>query len=295
MLKNISKIFKFINRFMCRQKSINIFNKKYSMNTQCGVGNSLKSAIITNSWSYDLYSKIFNYKNNNICFLDIGANIGQTLLIVKSANPQIVYYGFEPNPTCINFLNNLLELNNFSETYVFPVALAEKTEILELLVAKKVPASPGATLVEDLRPAAKDQCLKKFVPAFSFKDIKSRIHHEMNFIKIDVEGFEYEVLSSLQEQIMLSKPIILCEILWASKTADIKVWQDKLNRIEALIEKLGYKKYRVEKSADLQKVTRLTPIEKIETKTWSRDNADECDYLIISSENKDIISLFNIT
>ena len=35
-------------------------------------------------------------------FIDVGVNIGQTLLKLKSVSSEIDYIGFEPNPICVN-------------------------------------------------------------------------------------------------------------------------------------------------------------------------------------------------
>lgn len=45
--------------------------------------------------------------------VDIGANVGQTLVKAKLAAPGRTYYGFEPNPACFHYLEALVQANGW--------------------------------------------------------------------------------------------------------------------------------------------------------------------------------------
>jgi len=47
----------------------------------------------------DLLKKILLLKDG--VFIDIGMNLGQTLIKLKCVDPNIRYFGFEPNPGCV--------------------------------------------------------------------------------------------------------------------------------------------------------------------------------------------------
>ena len=51
---------------------------------------------------------------NDYAFMDVGVNIGQTLCQVKSIDNKRIYYGFEPNPACNMFVEELIRINKFS-------------------------------------------------------------------------------------------------------------------------------------------------------------------------------------
>lgn len=53
-------------------------------------------------WMHEILSQILTY--NYDLFIDVKANIGQTLCKVKMANPNLDYIGFEPNTVC-NYSN----------------------------------------------------------------------------------------------------------------------------------------------------------------------------------------------
>ena len=65
-------------------------------------------------------------------FLDIGVNLGQTLLKVKAIDPQRPYVGFEPNPACVFYLHELISMNQIQEASIFPVAPAQATGLPQL-------------------------------------------------------------------------------------------------------------------------------------------------------------------
>src|SRR5690606_12356138 len=60
-------------------------------------------------WLSDLVKKM--QVDERTIFLDVGVNIGQTILQVKAIYPKIRYIGFEPNSVCVAYLNHLVTLN----------------------------------------------------------------------------------------------------------------------------------------------------------------------------------------
>jgi hypothetical protein len=67
-------------------------------------------------------------KQNNGAFLDVGVNIGQTLCQVKSIDFQREYFGFEPNPACNMFVEELVRINKFPCVKIFRLAFFLKTQ-----------------------------------------------------------------------------------------------------------------------------------------------------------------------
>ena len=68
-------------------------------------------------WMYSLLKTLLEIKEG--LFIDVGINIGQTLIYLRSVNSFIEYMGFEPNPNCIFYLNYLIEENSFQNNQTF--------------------------------------------------------------------------------------------------------------------------------------------------------------------------------
>tara|TARA_B110000046_G_C12980413_1_gene393048 strand:- start:584 stop:1096 length:513 start_codon:yes stop_codon:yes gene_type:complete len=98
----------------------------------------------------DLLIKIFSLKDNLSTFVDVGVNIGQTLLRLKTIYPEIDYLGFEPNSTCTAYVQKLIAINKFKNCTVQNVALS--TEIGTLQLEKDSDTDSRASLIHNLRP-----------------------------------------------------------------------------------------------------------------------------------------------
>ena len=57
------------------------------------------------NWKTDLIKRLV--LPNDGAFIDVGANVGQTLLDTLNAHPMVQYIGFEPNPSCVFYLRTL--------------------------------------------------------------------------------------------------------------------------------------------------------------------------------------------
>lgn len=87
-------------------------------------GMGLENFLIKEEW-LDLL--IRNYVNQNKgAFVDVGVNIGQTLIKVKTQYPNLEYIGFEPNTACNFYTTLLIQKNNFKNCIVQNYALNDK-------------------------------------------------------------------------------------------------------------------------------------------------------------------------
>lgn len=213
--------------------------------------------------------KIDDYK-----FIDVGANIGQTLLKIKGISPDINYIGFEPNPSCNHYLNVLIERNRIQGAAVIPVGISDKNDIEELALYNNTSVDGSASLVKDFRPGNKIY-KKKLVPVLDVKTLRRKIKFDkMSILKIDVEGAEYEVLSSLKEEIKINQPIIFIEILPVYSMEQSKRLS-KQQKIEEMISELNYFIYKIwlHKNS-LQSLERIDQI-------GMNSDIDQCDYIFV--------------
>jgi tRNA G46 methylase TrmB len=81
-------------------------------------------------WLDEILSKLLK---NDGTFLDIGANVGQTMIKVLSRFPHVRYLAIEPNKHCVKYLRALSEANNFKSVKILEYALSETEGEAELL------------------------------------------------------------------------------------------------------------------------------------------------------------------
>ncbi len=138
-------------------------------------------------------------------FVDVGAYVGFFSLYAsyKVGNSGEVIC-FEPNPESYKVLMENLKINGINNVRAFNFALGSKECFLELTMPHgKTPSE--STLMEEEG--------KKFkVKVVRFDDIINELGIErVSMIKIDVEGWENEVIGGMIKTIEKFKPIILVE------------------------------------------------------------------------------------
>jgi len=201
--------------------------------------NGKDNLIDSEKWMTQLLTMLFDRKHGS--FVDVGANIGQTLLKVKSINPTIKYYGFEPNPICVFYLNELIAKNKFETVSLFPVGISNKTEVRELHFFYDSDTDAAASMISDFRPW--QQVLKKmYIPCYTISDLKNFVDlSKIGIIKIDVEGAELEVLNGVSKAIDEARPFIIAEILPVYKVEN----KDRFERQHKIGEFLTNRKYKI--------------------------------------------------
>jgi len=140
-------------------------------------------------------------------FVDIGANLGYyTCLALHYGKPAIAFEPQQQNLQCL--FQNLISNGWQDKAEVFPLALSEGPGLLTLYGA----SGPSASLVKNW--AGYSSLYKKIVPVTTLDNILSgRFPDKRLFIKIDVEGAEYQVLNGGLNTIKRSiKPVWLLEV-----------------------------------------------------------------------------------
>lgn len=171
--------------------------------------------------------------SSSACLWDIGANLGSVSLPLLRACPNLTAVLFEPNPaTCARLLRNL-ELNPdlSRRAKVLPVALSNVKEWRILFNANAKGNSGIGTLL------ATDNNEEQVGPMIEVRrgDDLSTALPLPEFVKIDVEGFEFEVLQGLGAMLDSVKTII-----FEHSTYMLCRRQMALNAVSDLLQDKGY-------------------------------------------------------
>jgi FkbM family methyltransferase len=135
--------------------------------------------------------------------IDIGANIGiVTVLLAKLVGKLGHVHSFEPNPSLSSSIRQAIKRNQINNTTVHAVALGSKNETLELIIPKG--NAGAASLIRDSNRSESDIVNVPVVPLDQL--CKEKNINSIRLIKIDVEGFEYEVFLGAQHVLSNIKP-----------------------------------------------------------------------------------------
>lgn len=162
--------------------------------------------------------------------LDIGANIGVMTYYFAKKLPQTAVHSFEPVPDNLKVLLRVKSKFGLFNVKIHPYALGDKAGKVTMIMPefKKVYLH-GLSYIQQERNESKgtiyDVDLKNLDELVEFEGVK------INAVKIDVEGYELNVLEGAGRLISKNRPLIYCE-LWEN---------DNRKKSLELISKLDYK------------------------------------------------------
>jgi FkbM family methyltransferase len=144
-------------------------------------------------------------------FVDVGVNVGHTLVKVKAIDPAREYVGFEPNPNCLQYAQHLMTINQFKRCTIVPAGLSSRSGLMKLFFNPDV--DPSATIVERFREPER-YARSMFVPVYVGDEVLEDLGiTDVAIVKIDVEGGELDVIEGLTRTFSRSAPFVFCEVL----------------------------------------------------------------------------------
>ena len=171
-----------------------------------------------------LYEGLKYVSNFNVA-VDVGANIGTwSIEMAKHFNKVYSFEIYPPTFECLK--KNIEERNLENKIFINLCGLGDKRERVSLMNDEKI-HNTVASLAISYKGELKYDVLT--LDDFTFEDL--------NFLKIDVEGYEAKVLIGGKKTITKFKPIILLEY----KERKAKFFGG-VKMIDAAIKELNYKK-----------------------------------------------------
>ena len=176
---------------------------------------------------YDTFlPKLVSNIDKNMSVIDIGANVGDTLVRLIASNPKLNYYSIEADEYFYLYLkknNEKFKINTQTK-----IKLIKELVGLDLVGYLKGTSSGTKSLVES-NDGLKTKKLDEIILEHNINNIA--------LIKVDVDGYDYNVLLSGLNQIKKHKPVLFFEYIYVNELGYIHVI-NKLNEI-------GYKNWAV--------------------------------------------------
>jgi methyltransferase, FkbM family len=197
--------------------------------------------IVNNGYTYPVYSRIFPEFNNPlielvyqsfktrqepITLIDIGAAVGDTILLLNANCPDMIggFFSIDGDQEFYGYLQKNLQFLSRGELILSLLSSNDGYERELVRTHKGTASAQGARKVES---ATLDSIISKFNPS------------HIDVLKIDVDGFDGRVLSGSRDIITKHKPAIIFE--WHP----ILCQQTENSFLEAfeVLQGLGYSKY----------------------------------------------------
>jgi len=166
-----------------------------------------RSILLTGVWEPHVTQALRDHLRPGMVFYDVGANIGyDALLAARLVGPRGSVVAFEPNPAVARRLREHVAINRQSQVEVVEACVVpgdETSVSLYLPPADRI-QNPGRATVLPERGFSPVRCRAL--------RIDDRLAGELpvpDAVKIDVEGFELDVLRSMRSVIEGDRPLVL--------------------------------------------------------------------------------------
>ncbi|OUJ73733.1 FkbM family methyltransferase [Hymenobacter crusticola] len=195
-------------------------------------------------WGKDKYPELFFLaklvKPGFVC-LDIGANLGYySVALSRLAGPQGKVLAVEPIPIFQNIWKDNVRLSGYNNVQLLPYALGGENTTVQMGTPER-----NGLLHHGMTKIAASNTQEHYARTY---DVPMRVPDELltdlarlDFVKCDVEGFEYEVFRHMQLTLRRFRPLIQTEL---------NGLENRRNVVE-LLEKLGYKPFVLSERSEL--------------------------------------------
>jgi FkbM family methyltransferase len=174
-----------------------------------GLAEALRGGFRHGDYETPVQETLKEHLRSGAVVADVGANVGFfTLIAARLVGPEGHVYAIEPVPTNARALRRNIERNGLPNCTVIEAGAGRETGRAKLLLARH---PGGATLSE--RDTPPDLSGELEIEMIRLDDLLQSTHGQrLAFVKIDVEGFEVEVLEGMSQILACDAPDLLIEI-----------------------------------------------------------------------------------
>ncbi|MBE7383319.1 MAG: FkbM family methyltransferase [Leptolyngbya sp. SIO1E4] len=219
--------------------------------------------MLTGAYDPKTSAIIRRFVSVNDVVIDVGANVGALTLLMATVANQGKVIAIEPGPPICSRLRNNLKLNpDIQKTVdVYQIGLSDRAG--ELLWQEDPNVVGNAGLLHHGGEPVKVDTLDNVV--------KNSGIERLDFIKIDVEGMEYEVIKGGLASITQYRPFIYYETLEPFRA--IRGF-DLYGQIYAVLQEMGYQHFCVLANGEIESVSNLQVLRSPNTLAIPKEKVD---------------------
>ena len=191
--------------------------------------------------------------------LDIGANIGYyTLIFAKLVGDDGKVFAFEPEPSNFSLLEKNVEINGYRNVELAQKAASNKIGKMKLYINEK---NAGGHMIYDTH----ENRNVVEIDVTRLDDHLNNLSTPINFVKMDVEGSEIDVIEGMKDILQKTKDIIIMSEF--NPYCIERCGKKPKDYLEALIQN-GFKIYDLD--AQQKKIIEVSSPELLEKYTFER-------------------------
>jgi len=185
-------------------------------------------AVISDVWIQKPY-KLLSEINNPKVIIDFGAHIGSFSIMAAKKYPDAKVYAFEASKENFETLQKNIKVNNIKNIMSFNFGVSDKNTTLKFFINQK------NTILNTFIKTGRPNLLKSYkVKCKKLSTIFNELKiNNCDFLKLDIEGFEYRVLRSAEKDNILKNISALA--------AEIDMASSNFKNTVLLLNKNGFK------------------------------------------------------
>ena len=195
----------------------------------------------------ELFIPILNLINNHKIdyFFDVGSCWGLYSLRLSNINKNLNIFAFDPIKRNINRLNFSIKKNNIQNINVYHTAIGSKKGLIELGATEDY--SPNYKINEEKSVVSEKSKIDFLDNLFSYSD-------KFLILKVDTEGFEFEVLKGAKKLLISNKCYCQIEIIEKNKKEIFKFFEsinyklisdNEKNKLDYIFSNFTYDKIKI--------------------------------------------------
>ncbi len=167
----------------------------------------LASNVLHSKYLIDIISSLVP---KNTIYIDVGSNVGSILIPVAAAAPEVEVYGFEPSPLIFKQLKDSCSANpTLNNIQVHNFGLGSRNTILKFFDVGATNGNRGTSSFLKNHDNINGETID--VQVHTLDDFFVKRSRRVSLIKIDVQGFEFDVLQGACDIIKKDRPYVLFE------------------------------------------------------------------------------------
>ena len=153
-----------------------------------------------------LIAIVARYLPSAAVIFDVGANVGVTSAVFAVSQPAATIYSFEPSPETFGFLCETVR--PFGNVKAFRIAMSDKPGMMRFYDNETSASASHLSTNGNSLGGSSIEVSASTVDQF----VKERSLDRVDLIKIDVEGFEPDVISGARQTIERLQPGVFVEV-----------------------------------------------------------------------------------
>lgn len=182
------------------------------------------------------HSELFDLAKGKKVIIDVGVNVGSTLLNFAKVCPDGLVFGFEPDENSISKTERNLRINKFHNAVIIEKGLGDKASKAKLYKFNDSNSGENRVLSSTVSGSIDGYAYNE-IEIIKLDDfVEEKGLTQIDLIKIDVEGFELKVLKGSEKSIRKFSPVLFIELI----DAHLALQEDDAKSVISFLEQLGY-------------------------------------------------------